>query len=222
MPNYNYTLNSLAEQVQRLFEVSRPTAENKLEKREIIKAVRIVASELTRKRWYEMKQTEQTKHLGQLFVGEFTGVIVRLDDKTSDNYIYLPAQEEDLPSGDGIQSIVPEHINKSKNTQIIPIPPNAEVVLGTLPASSLEQRWGFMPKRDRVTFTKLNGRTLLQEGIKTVKVVQIVALADSVDDVNAPVAIPADMVPEVIRQTLAMFGVEKQMQEDVISDNQNV
>jgi hypothetical protein len=218
---YNYTLNGLAEQVIRLFEASRPTVETKLEKREVVKQVRSIASELTRKRWYEMRSTGEVKHLGQLYMGRFDGVVVEKDETTKENYCYLPAQEEDLPDGTGIQSVVPNTNNAEKNTQMIPIPPNAEIVLSALPAGALEQRWGFMPKRDKLVFTKLNGKTLLEEQIKTVNIVQIVSLADTVDDPSAPIPIPHDLIPELLKRTLAIFEVNKKFEEDVINDNAN-
>lgn len=216
---YNYTLNGLAEQVIRLFNAMRPTAEVKLEKREVVRQVRSIASELTRNRWYEMRSTGEVKHLGQLYMGQFDGVEVLKDDITKDNYCWLPAQEEDLPDGTGIQSIVPNTNNAEKNTQMIPIPPNAEIILSQLPAGALEQRWGFMPKRDKVVFSKLRGKTLLEERIETVNIVQVVALADTIDDPSASIPIPQDLIPELLKQTLAIFGVGEKIPEDVVNDN---
>lgn len=221
-PKANYTLNGLAEEVIRLFTSYRPTEELKLEKREVIANIRTIASELTRKRWYEVRQTGESKGWSQLYMGRFDGIAVEVDELTKENFIWLPVFEEDTPQGDGIQSIVPNTKNKDKNIQMIPIPPNAEVVLSQLPVGALEQRWGFMPKRNKVTFTRLRGRTLLEERITTVNVVMIVALADTVDDLSAPIAIPQDLVPELLRQTLAIFGVEKQLNKegaDLVNDN---
>ena len=216
---YNYTLNGLAEQVIRLFNAERPTAEVKLEKREVIKQVRSIASELTRKRWYEMRSTGEVKHLGQLYMGEFNGVEVEKDDVTKENFCWLPAQEEDLPDGTGIQSVVPNTNSAEKNTQMIPIPPNAEIILSELPVGALEQRWGFKPKRDKLVFTRLRGKTMLEEKITTVNIVQVVALADTIDDPSSPIPIPHDLIPELLKQTLAIFGLAKEFKEDVTADN---
>ena len=107
LTRYNYTLNRLAEQVIRLFNGMRPSAEEKLEKREVVKQIRVIASELTRARWYEMRTTNEVNHLGQLYQGVFDAVPVLKDDLTGENYIFLPVTEEDMPNGDGIQSTVP-------------------------------------------------------------------------------------------------------------------
>ena len=216
---YNYTLNGLAEQVIRLFNNMRPTSEEKLEKREVVKQVRVIASELTRARWYEMRSTAEVHHLGQLYQGVFDAIPVLKDDNTGENYIFLPVTEEDMPNGDGIQSIVPNTKDAAKNKQMIPIPPNAEIILSQLPAGALEQRWGYMPKRDKVTFTELNEQTLLQERITSVNLVMIVALADTIDDPSANIAIPQDLIPELLKRTLQVFGIKEQFKEDLVNDN---
>ncbi|MDX1629674.1 MAG: hypothetical protein R3345_13300, partial [Fulvivirga sp.] len=219
-PSRNYTLNSLAEQVIRLLNSNRHTAEIKLDKREVVKQVRSIASELTRKRWYEVRSQTDVKHLGQLYLAEFTGVSVEKDTSTGKNFCWLPAHEEDLPDGTGIQSVIPEHKNKEKNDPVIPIPPNASVIISTLRAGALEQRWGYEPKRDRLVFTKRKGKTMLEEGIKTVTVNMVVALADTIDDPDQPIPFPSDLLPELLRRTLSIFGLEKKFEEDLVNDNQ--
>lgn len=215
---YNYSLNSLAEQVIRILNAERPTQEVKLEKREVVKQVRSIASDLTRKRWYEMRSTGETTHLGELYLGEFNGVEVERDELTKENFCWLPAQQEDLPDGTGVQSVKPNTNTAEKNTEIIPIPPNAEIIISQLPVGALEQRWGYKLKRDKLVFTRQRGRTLLEENIKSVNIVQVVTLADTIDDPSAPIPIPQDIIPELLRRTLAIFGVSKEMEEDVIND----
>lgn len=221
-PRTLYTLNGLSEQVIRLFNNYRPTAEVKLEKREVANQVRSIASALTRNRWYEMRSTNEVRHLGQLYMGDFKNIPVEKDDITKENYIWLPVQEEDMPNGDGIQSIVPNTNNKEKNRAMIPIPPNVEIIIDQLPVGALEQRWSFMPKRNKVVFSKSKGKTLLEERITSVNIVMIVALADTVEDPSAPIAIPMDLIPELLKQTLAIFGVEREIspkEADLVNDN---
>ncbi len=203
-----------------MFTSFRPTSEVKLERREIYPVIRSVASELTRKRWYEVRQTGETKAWSQLYLGVFNDIPVELDANTGDNFSFLPVPEEDTPNSDGIQSIIPVVKNAEKRIPLIPIPINAQVVISQLPVGVMEGRFSYTAARNKVIYTKNRGRTLLQEKINFVDITMITPLADETEDVNSPIAISNDLLPELLRLTLATFGIEKEIgEEELVNDN---
>lgn len=214
-----YTLDALAEQVIRLMKGGRPTSDIHIDRREISRQMRAIASELIRGRWFEMKNTGEINELGHIYLATFNGVEVKEDEDTDEFYIDLPAIPENLPDGTGIQNIQPETKTPEKNVPMIPIPMNANIILSQLPVGALENHFGFMWRRTRAYFTEQNGRTVGQEKIEKVMVQMITVGPEDVDDYS-PFPIPSDLIPMLLTRTLTIFGIEVAPDNiDLINDN---
>jgi len=214
-----YTLDALSEQVIRIFTAARPTADVHLDRREVSNAMRTMAAGLIRGRWFEMKNTGEVNHLGHIYMATFNGIEVKEDQETEEYYIDLPAIPEDLPDNTGIQNIQPETGKAIKDIPMIPLPLNADIIIGQLPVGALEQRFGFDWRRDKVYFTEQNERTVEEEGIDTVQVRMITVGPEDVDNFS-PFPIPADLIPMLLSQTLAIFGLEVAPERiDLVNDN---
>jgi len=214
-----YTLKSLSEQVIRIFNESRPTVEEKLDRREVSKVLRTLAAEKIGLRWYKVRQTGEVKYLGGLFMATFKGVEVSEDVETGENYIDLQAMPEDLPDDTGLQGIRPETGKTDKDEWMIPIPPNADMIINQLPAGALQHRFGFRQMQFKVFFTEVRSRTLLDEKINTVEIRMITVGPEDVAD-DAPFPFPNDMIVQLLKEVLAIFGVEQQQVADLVNDNQ--
>ncbi len=217
-----YSVLQLADQVIRLIERGSVKVTKSFDRREIAKAIRDITSELLRGS-YRDRYIAGTKQMYQQYVVTFTDVDVAYDEIKKVYYATLPADPEDLPDNEGIMNVWPQTGERDKDIAMIPLPLNANVVLGRLPAGTLQQQFGFIPYRDRVDFTTIiDGEeeiTVDDEKIKKV-MIQMVTTdpRDTADD--EPFPISPHLRPMLLMRTLAMFGLPEKEAQRVI-DEQN-
>jgi len=223
-----YTPNQLAEQVERMLQAFRPTSDHHIDKREIKMRLKDRAAELMNaRRWEQMYDGERRygqrpKAGGEVYHGwlmTFENIDVEEDgDKC---YSELPAEPLELPENDAIQHVFPETGTLRSDIDqepIIPIPTNATTILRTLPAGALEQRFGYEAIGDRIYYTTRRGKTILDEGIDTVKMVMVTVNPQEARD-DDPLPISPHLRNDLLIQTLALFGIDAEKALDLIKDN---
>ena len=207
-----YTVLQLADQIIRLMERGSVKVTKPFDRREIARVIRDVTSELLRGSYSE-HLIAGTNQIYQQYVAIFEEIEVK-NRSEKIYYAELPADPEDLPDNEGIMNVWPNTGKYEKDSvAMIPLPLNANVILGGLPAGTLQQQFGFLPFRDRIEFTTIKvgekERTVADEGIKKVNIQMVTTgPANTADDEPFPMS--PHLRPMLILRVFAMFGAPEQ------------
>jgi hypothetical protein len=219
-----YTVIQLADQVIRLMERGSVKVSKPFDRREVARVIRDIASELLRGSIRERKMLG-TNQVYEQYVITFSDIAVIEDVDREVFYAELPADPEDLPNGEGIMNVWPQTGKAEKDIAMIPLPLNADIILGRLPAGTIQQQFGFIPHRDRIEFTTITDGdseiTVDDEEIEKVRIQMVTTDPRDTAD-NEPFPMSPHLRPTLILRCLAMFGMpEKEAQRIVKPENKN-
>lgn len=172
------TVRILAEQCLRLANGGNIPRDSQFNALDAEYLVRDTAAKLIKGEWFT-ERNEGGKTIDARYVVPLTGLEVKEDAITKENYINMPVTNYiRLPYGAGIRSVRPDNSQTTitKRTKFeelqafIPIPNRFEDIYFQLPAGSLEQKYGWMVRQNKIIFTKRDGMTVLEYKIKAVTV----------------------------------------------------
>jgi len=217
------TLGILSDRIYRLLKRGDIQRDAEFDMRDIQYWIRDSAAKLILGQWKSNR--DENKNIDTRYVSTFPVAVQK--DAQGNNYINIPVDNWiNLPDGSGIQSVRPDPANlatnRTKNSEMlafIPIPNRYLDIFYSLPASALENKFGWMIRNKQIFFTKKQDRTLLDWGIKGV-LTEIVTLDPLAVGENDPFPISEDLIDPLIRDVLAIFTGTETMPKD-LTNNQN-
>ena len=218
MATKRITLRKLANQVQRILEGNALTRDSKRDERVLMTHVRQATHVVIKGEWFNARK-EGEKIVSSQYIAKYEGIEVKVDPVSKENYIDTPAEYVSLPKDMGIQRVDPQTNIANLNKAMVPIPTNGMDIFGPLAAGKLESRFGFIPRREKIYFTRTKGKTLKDYSINKVDVDLVVISPIDVDP-DDPYPIPPELEQVIIQETIKLLGI--QTMPDLINDNNPV
>ncbi len=198
------TKRSYAEQVLRILE-PRLKPETKLNIREVESALSIVRDQVATMYLNQSVWANELSVFGE-FVSGYEGV-VKSDSERGLTYVELPVRPLDIAKNYGIYQVFSR---KDMTNLFIPVSNSFNFMYGNSFASDLEGHTGFFHEGQRIYFVKT------QEEGQSIQL-NLVATSDDIDSFdNFPVA--PSTASDIIRGTLELLSIEKNIPEDIVND----
>lgn len=208
------TLRQISDELLRLFRQGYPGADEKIDLREVARIIVDAANSMIVPRHFGDRDLEGDMNMDGQVVATFDLDIKK--DRRGRNYVEAPDYIR-LPKDRGIQRMV-QHEEKPGYEAVIPIPSDAMVVAGALPAGIMQGRWTYWCKGDKLFIGKREGKTMLECGFDGVEV-DAVIVPYSEEKMDEPFNFPQDMWDGLKRQCMDIMQMAANAPDDKDSDN---
>lgn len=191
--------------------------------------VRDGAAKLIKGEWFN-ERNEGGAEIDPRYIVSFSNQTVEVDSSTGENYVEVPVNTYiRLPDGAGIRSVRPDNsatntkrTKKSELRAFIPIPNRFMDIYWQLPAASLEHVFGWELRKDRIYFTKKDGKTLKQWDINEVKL-DIVSVDTKAVTIDEHLPLSSEMIQTLINEVITILkGGDPRIVDVVDNSNPNI
>lgn len=147
------------------------------------------------------------------YIATFRNITVKAADATSVlEYATLPTDVISLPEDKGVWSV-----RKMGGDAFIPVPLDGLDVLDGILEKVQETEWTYEVDRGRVLFHKKNGKGLIESGITSVMIRQVIISLDDLG-IDDPYPLPAEMIFELKNMVFEKYKIIFGEQTDLIND----
>lgn len=224
------TIRILSEQILRILNGGNVPRDSQFHELDVQYLVRDTAAKLAKGEWFS-ERNEGGRSIDSRYVVPFTGLEVKVDDNTQENYIDIPVTSWiRLPYGAGIRSVRPDNTGttRTKRTKVvetrafIPIPNRFQDIFFNLPAESLEGMYGWMVRGLKIYFTKRYGKTLKEYEINTITI-DIVTMDPKAISVDQDLPLSGELLQQLKTEVIEIMSQGKPTIVDTIDDqNPNI
>lgn len=204
------TLRKLCFETKRLLLAGTANRDAKISDAYIIEELRQVSYGLLKLEWYNGKNAGDNS-VSPLCIATYSSVPVLNDTIRKRNYCIKPAYFMNVPSSDGnlgLQQVKPQTGIPAKDYAMIPIQPHEMELFRNLLVGTeiMKDQWMVEEDRDKLWFSKKNGKTLLESSISLLEVKGLVHDPSQILDTD-PYPVPPELELEMIKGVLLLHGV---------------